>query len=191
MVFPSLSFFIPFSIFLPNVVIYLTASQEVKTETVDWARSPMCDHNQNWLNQGVSRSHFEPLFLWLASCFWKVLDQKAWHGCNTFNTGIFVKKTKQNETHSQTLCSHGPGQLVHSNIWEITVDFCFEFSGPYFELPRNLMFLLLNVFAVFPLYIFAWDWSCAHSTAACIHTGFAERVQWRKVLLYVWSEIIK
>lgn len=100
-----LSFLIPFSIFLSNVVIHLTVSQEVKTKTVGWAHSPMSDHNQNWLNQGVPRSYFEPLSFWLASCFWKVFHQKAWHGCNTFNTGMFVKKTKQNKTRSQTLCT--------------------------------------------------------------------------------------
>lgn len=104
-VFFFFSFLIPFSIFLPNVVTYLTASQEVKTKTVNWAYSPVSDHNQTWLNQGMCRSYFEPLFLWLPSCFWKVFDQKAWHGCNTSSTGMFVKKTKQNKTHSWTLCT--------------------------------------------------------------------------------------
>lgn len=112
------SFLIPFSIFLPNAVIYLTASQEVKTKTVDWAHSRVSDHNQNWLNQGVCRSYFGPLFLWLPSCFWKVFDQKAWHGCNTSSTGMFVKKTKQNKTHSWTLCTVQLQVSMYTLIYE-------------------------------------------------------------------------
>lgn len=75
--FSSLSCLIPLSLFLPDVVIFLTVSQEVKTKTVDRAHSPMSDHYQKWLNQGVSRSYFKPLSLWLTSYFWKVFEQKA------------------------------------------------------------------------------------------------------------------
>lgn len=42
------------------------------------------------------------------------------------------------------------------------------------------MFLLLNAFAILTLYIFAWDWCCAHSISAYIDLGFVERVQWGK-----------
>lgn len=186
------SFLIPFSIFLPNAVIYLTVSQEVKTKTVNWAYSPVSDHNQTWLNQGMCRSYFEPLFLWLPSCFWKVFGSEGLTWLQHIQHRDVCKENKAEQNPQlDTLHSPAPGQHVHPNIWRITVDFCFESSGPYFELPRILMFLLLNVFAVFPLYIFAWDGCCAHSTAACTCEGFAEGVQWGKVLLYIWSQIIK